>query len=82
MVKGGERKKRIVDGRLYIESTRGSFKNIIKFFYGKSIFAKVNTFSKLRSSLPRNYPNLAFLKYYNNIPKFLQLKDHLRIRIP
>jgi len=81
MVKGGGRERR----ELWVEgfiSTRGSFKNIIKFFYGKSIFAKVNTFSKLRSSLPRNYPNLAFLKCYNNIPKFLQLKDHLRIRIP
>jgi len=53
---------------------------IIKYLYGKNILAKVNTFSKLRSSLAKKLSNLAFLKRCrdnNIIPKFLQLKDHL-----
>ena len=52
----------------------------IKYFYGESILAKVNTFSKLRSFLAKKLSNLTFLKRCrdnNMIPKFLQLKDHL-----
>jgi len=44
------------------ENTRGSLKNIIKYLYGKSILAEVNTFSKLRTFLAKNLSNLAFLK--------------------
>ena len=65
---------------LYIESTRGSLKNIIKYLYGESILTKVNTFNKLRSFLVKKLSNLTFLKRCrddNIIPKFLQLKDHL-----
>jgi len=62
------------------EYTRGSLKSLIKYLYGESILAKVNTFSKLRTSLAKNLSNLAFLKRCrdnNIVPKFLRLKDHL-----
>jgi len=64
----------------YIESTRGSLKNIIKYLYGESISVKINTFSKLRSFLAKKLSNFAFLKRFrdnNIIPKFLQLKAYL-----
>jgi len=59
---------------LYIESTHGNLKDIIKYFYGENILAKINTFSKLRSSLAKKLSNLAFLKRCrenNIIPQFL-----------
>jgi len=65
---------------IYIERTCGSLKNIIKYLYGESILAKVNTFSKLRSFLAKKLSNLAFLKRCrdnNIIPKFLQFKHYL-----
>ena len=61
---------------LYTESIHGSFKNIIKYLYGESILAKVNIFSKFRSS--QETIKLAFLQRCrdnNIIPKFLQFKD-------
>jgi len=64
-------------------STRENLKNIIKYLYGESILAKVNTFRELRSSFVKNLSNLAFLKRCrdnNIVSKFLQLKNHVGTR--
>ena len=46
----------------YIESTHGSIKKIVKYLYGERIIAKINIFSKLRTSLSKKLSDLAFLK--------------------
>jgi len=49
---------------------------------GESILAKVNTFSKLRTSLAKNLSNLAFLKRCRNnniVPKLYKMGDPIAV---